>query len=118
MNEHDQQRFAKMIIDFVEGYNFERPFHLVVIDARGTASVTRPNPSPGSNSLSPPSPARGERRKKATPLKRRREVPGARQIAVTGGHYSITSSVLMPSAFAVFSHRPSLLYLQHWVRAF
>ena len=39
MNEHDQQRFAKMITDFVEGCQFERPFHLVVIDARGTASV-------------------------------------------------------------------------------
>ena len=25
----------------VEGCNFERPFHLVVTDARGTASVTR-----------------------------------------------------------------------------
>jgi hypothetical protein len=41
MNEHDQQRFAKMISDFVEGCGFARPFHLLVIDARGTASVTR-----------------------------------------------------------------------------
>ena len=41
MTPHDQQRFAKMISDFVEGCAFERPFHLVVIDARGTASVTR-----------------------------------------------------------------------------
>ncbi len=30
-----------MISDFVEGCGFERPFHLVVIDARGTTSVTR-----------------------------------------------------------------------------
>jgi hypothetical protein len=41
MNEHDQQRFSRMIADFVDGCGFERPFHLVVIDARGTASVTR-----------------------------------------------------------------------------
>jgi hypothetical protein len=39
MNEHDQQRFAKLISDFVDGAGFERPFHLVVIDARGTVSV-------------------------------------------------------------------------------
>jgi hypothetical protein len=30
-----------MICDFVDGCGFERPFHLVVLDARGTASVTR-----------------------------------------------------------------------------
>ena len=41
MRPHDQQRFAKMISDFVEGAGFEKPFHLVVIDSRGTASVTR-----------------------------------------------------------------------------
>jgi hypothetical protein len=41
MSPHDQARFARMISDFVEGCGFERPFHLVVIDARGTASVTR-----------------------------------------------------------------------------
>jgi hypothetical protein len=41
MTPHDEQRFAKMITDFVEGCQFERPFHLVVIDARGTASLTR-----------------------------------------------------------------------------
>jgi hypothetical protein len=41
MNERDQVRFAAMITRFVEGCEFERPFHLVVIDARGTASVTR-----------------------------------------------------------------------------
>ena len=41
MTPHDQTRFAKMISDFVEGCEFERPFHLVVIDARGTSSVTR-----------------------------------------------------------------------------
>jgi hypothetical protein len=36
---HDQQRFAQLITDFVEGCGFERPFHPVVLDARGTASV-------------------------------------------------------------------------------
>jgi hypothetical protein len=41
MTPHDQQHFAKLITDFVDGCNFERPFHLVVIDARGTVSVTR-----------------------------------------------------------------------------
>jgi hypothetical protein len=41
MTPHDQQRFTKMICDFVESCGFERPFHLVVLDARGTASVTR-----------------------------------------------------------------------------
>lgn len=39
MSPHDEQRFAKMICDFVDG--FERPFHLVIIDVRGTTSVTR-----------------------------------------------------------------------------
>jgi hypothetical protein len=38
---HDEQRFTKMITDFVEGCGFERPFHLVTIDARGTVIVTR-----------------------------------------------------------------------------
>lgn len=41
MTPHDQQRFAKMISDFVEGCAFEPPFHLLVLDARGSASVTR-----------------------------------------------------------------------------
>jgi hypothetical protein len=41
MHQHDQRRFAQMISDFVDGCGFERPFHLVVLDARGTASVTR-----------------------------------------------------------------------------
>jgi hypothetical protein len=44
MTPHDQQRFAKLIADFVEGCAFERPFHLVVIDGRGTTSVTRYGP--------------------------------------------------------------------------
>jgi hypothetical protein len=44
MTPHDQQRLAKMITDFVDGAAFERPFHLVVIDARGTTSVTRYGP--------------------------------------------------------------------------
>jgi hypothetical protein len=41
MTPHDEQRFATLITDFVDGCNFERPFHLVVIDARGSCSVTR-----------------------------------------------------------------------------
>jgi len=40
MNGHDQRRFAKLISDFVDGCGFEKPLHLVVIDARGTVSVT------------------------------------------------------------------------------
>ncbi|MDI3565416.1 hypothetical protein [Bradyrhizobium sp. Arg816] len=44
MSPQDQQRFARLISDFVEGGEFEGPFHLVVIDARGTASVTRYGP--------------------------------------------------------------------------
>ena len=41
MRPHNRARSAKLISDFVDGCGFERPFHLVVIDARGTASVTR-----------------------------------------------------------------------------
>ena len=41
MTPHDQQRFAEIISDFVDDCGFEKPFHLVVIDARGAASVTR-----------------------------------------------------------------------------
>ncbi|WP_354099353.1 MULTISPECIES: hypothetical protein [unclassified Bradyrhizobium] len=44
MTPHDQERFAKLITDFVESCEFEKPFHLVVIDGRGTASVTRYGP--------------------------------------------------------------------------
>ena len=44
MTPHDQQRFAAMINDFVEDCGFERPFHLVTIDSRGTVSVTRYGP--------------------------------------------------------------------------
>lgn len=40
MSPHDEQRFAKLISNFVDGCGFERPFHLVVIDARGSVSVT------------------------------------------------------------------------------
>ena len=38
MTPHDEARFARLISDFVDGAGFE---HLVVIDARGTVSVTR-----------------------------------------------------------------------------
>ena len=38
MSEKDQ---SALISDFVDGCKFERPFHLVCIDARGTVSVTR-----------------------------------------------------------------------------
>ncbi|MET4034934.1 MULTISPECIES: hypothetical protein [unclassified Bradyrhizobium] len=44
MSPHDQQRFATLIADFVAGCGFERPFHLLVIDARGSCSVTRYGP--------------------------------------------------------------------------
>ena len=44
MNEHDEQRFRKLITDFVDGCGFEPPFHLVVLDARGSCSVTRYGP--------------------------------------------------------------------------
>jgi hypothetical protein len=44
MSPFDEKRFTKMISDFVEGCGIERPFHLVVLDARGTASVTRYGP--------------------------------------------------------------------------
>ena len=39
MTPHDQARFAKLISGFVDGCKSERPFHLVVIDARGQCSV-------------------------------------------------------------------------------
>jgi len=41
MTPHDERRFAQLITDFVDGCGFARPFHLVVIDARDTVSVTR-----------------------------------------------------------------------------
>lgn len=41
MTPNDEQRFPKLISDFVDGCGFERPFHLVVIDARGMTNVTR-----------------------------------------------------------------------------
>ena len=41
MNPHDEQPFAKLISDFVDGAGFERLVHLVCIEARGTCSVTR-----------------------------------------------------------------------------
>ena len=44
MSPHDRQRCAKFISDFVEGSAFERPFHLVCIDSRGSTSVTRYGP--------------------------------------------------------------------------
>ena len=41
MTPNEQQRFAKMITDFVEGAGYARPFYLLGIDARGSCSVTR-----------------------------------------------------------------------------
>ncbi len=41
MSLHDEARFAKTIGDFVDGCGFERPFHLVCIDAPGSTGVTR-----------------------------------------------------------------------------
>jgi hypothetical protein len=40
MTPHDQTRFANLVADFVAGCGFDPPFHLVVIDARGSVSVT------------------------------------------------------------------------------
>jgi hypothetical protein len=39
----EQQRLA-VVSDFVASCEFARPFYLVVVDARGTASVTRYGP--------------------------------------------------------------------------
>jgi hypothetical protein len=44
MSPHDEQRFAKLISDFVDGCGFEMPLYLVTIDARGSCSVTRYGP--------------------------------------------------------------------------
>jgi hypothetical protein len=66
MSPHDQQRFAKMISDFVEGCGFEKPFFLVVIDARGTTSVTRYGPHGIEQVCS--GPARANRLKMIPPL--------------------------------------------------
>lgn len=55
-----------MISDFVEGCNFERPFHLVVFDARGTASATRYGPHDVSRVCS--GPAKANRLRMIPPL--------------------------------------------------
>jgi hypothetical protein len=41
LSPQDRERFAEMIGRFVDGCRFARPFHLVVIDARGSVSVSR-----------------------------------------------------------------------------
>jgi hypothetical protein len=40
MNDRDREKVGLMISDFVAGCRYARPFHLVVIDGRGTVSVT------------------------------------------------------------------------------
>jgi hypothetical protein len=40
MHERDQQRFAKLISDFVTGTGFATPLHLILIDARGSVAVS------------------------------------------------------------------------------
>jgi len=61
-----QQRFSKFISDFVEGCGLERPFHLVVIDAIRTASVTRYGPHGVEQVCS--GPAKANRLKMISPL--------------------------------------------------
>ena len=41
MTPHDQQRFAKLISDFVEGCGFERPLYVIAIGSNGSVSVSR-----------------------------------------------------------------------------
>ena len=41
MSPHDEERFAKLITDFVTACGFAKPFHLVTIDSRGSATVTK-----------------------------------------------------------------------------
>jgi hypothetical protein len=57
MNDHDRQRFSDAIHDFVVSCGFEPPFHLVIIDARGTCSVVRYGPHGSEQICSGPSKA-------------------------------------------------------------
>jgi hypothetical protein len=41
MSDHDHARFAELSADFVEACPFARPFHLVVLDGRGSVTVAR-----------------------------------------------------------------------------
>jgi|KBSMisStandDraft_5_1062788.scaffolds.fasta_scaffold933416_2 hypothetical protein len=66
MTPHDEARFARLISDFVDGAGFDRPFHLVVIDARGTTSVTRYGPHGVEQVCS--GPAKANRLKMLSPL--------------------------------------------------
>jgi hypothetical protein len=61
MNPSDRERFAQMLSNFVESCGFERPFHLVVIDARGTASVTHYGPHGIEQVCSGPARANGQK---------------------------------------------------------
>ena len=38
MTPHDQQRFAKLIPDFVEGCGFQRPLYVIAIGSNGSVS--------------------------------------------------------------------------------
>ena len=66
MSPFDEQRFTKMISDFVDGCGFALPFHLVVIDARGTVSATRYGPRGIEQVCS--GPAKGNRLRMIPPL--------------------------------------------------
>ena len=41
MSDHDHERFAELLKGFVDGCRFERPFHLIVLDGRGSVTVAR-----------------------------------------------------------------------------
>jgi hypothetical protein len=66
MSPHDQKRLAALIRNFVEECGFVTPFHLVVIDSRGTTSVTRYGDSGVEQICS--GPARGNRLNMLPPL--------------------------------------------------
>jgi hypothetical protein len=41
MSDRDHERFAELLAGFVDGCGFERPFHIVVLDGRGSVVVSR-----------------------------------------------------------------------------
>ena len=41
MRPHDQQRFAELVAQFLDGCGIDPPFHLVAIGANGWVSVSR-----------------------------------------------------------------------------
>jgi hypothetical protein len=41
MTPHDQQRFAKLVSEFIDGCGFEPPLYVIAIGANGSVSVSR-----------------------------------------------------------------------------